>query len=392
MQTILIIEPDNGFAQALAQELKKIGPTTISTVPTLPEGCLILSQRQQSLVFMPVGEDTATLVRALRALQPGVPIILTLGEETAVSPAITSQIQGMLTHKNLKSYLPQLLAQTPAFVPVRAADPAKPPAASPTPPPLPTTSSKQPIRPADIQHLFDRVELGELVQTIILSQGETVIASHGRHKPALQKLFISQIGADWNGRYSARLQFHPTPNGNVQLYARALSDGYLLTLVAMPEASLRELRMRGEALTAVIQQLLDGRQPETLDTIQFSPSQPGQREKRISYNIAWQPQKPLRPDLQIPLRRALQRLAHENACVLTYVTAAPELIHLHINCPATRGSDWVAYLLKNGSEAIIQKEYHLDEPLWATGFYAAESAKPLSDNELRLLLEKRELL
>ena len=389
MQTILIIEPDNGFAQALAQELKKIGPATISTVPTIPEGCLILSQRPQSLVFMPVSDDTATLVRALRALQPGVPIILTMGEETAVSPAVTNQVQGTLSHKNLKSHLPRLLDQAPAFVPTHDASRAKPHAPSPAPPPK--ISSKQPIRPADVQHLFDRVELGELVQTIILSPANTILASRGRHKPAIQKIFVAQIGADWNGRYAARLQFQPTPSGDAQLYARALSDGYLLTLVATPEASLRELRMRGEALTAVIQQLLDGQQPDTLAPIQFSTGQPDQREKRISYNIAWQPQKPLRPDLQIPLRRALQRLAHENACVLTYVTADPELIHLHINCPAARGSDWIAYLLKNGSEEIIQKEYHLDEPLWATGFYAAESAKPLSDNELRLLLEKREL-
>lgn len=379
MQTILIIEPDNGFAQALAQELKKIGPATISTVPTIPEGCLILSQRPQSLVFMPISDDTAMLVRALRALQPGVPIILTMGEETAVSPTVTHQIQGTLTRQSFKIHLPHLLTQALA------------PAV--TPPPLPAaTPTAQPVTPADIQHLFDRVELGDLVQTIILSQTDKLVASRGRHKPAMQKIFVSQMGADWNGRFSTRLQFHPTPSGDVQLYTRTLSENYFLTLVATPEASLRELRMRGEGLTAVIQQLLSGQQPDPVPSGQFSRSQPSQREKRISYNIAWQPHNPLPPTLQIPLRRALHRLAHENACILTYVTADPKLIHLHINCPATRGSDWVAYLLKNGSEEIIQKEYkEAANPLWATGYYAAESAKPLSDNELRLLLEKREL-
>lgn len=350
-----------------------LGPATISTVPTLPEGCLILSQRPQGLVFMPVGDDTAMLVRALRALQPGVPIILTMREETAVSPAITRDVQGTLAHHNLKSHLPRLLAQAQA----PAAAPSPAPAA---PPPVPPN---RPVAAADFQQLFDRIDLGAGVQTIILSQAETILASRGRHKPAIQKILVAEMGAGWNGRYTARLQFHPTPSGDLQLYAHTLSHGYLLTLVATPEASLRELRMRGEGLTAVIQQLLHGHQPTP---IPFSDTP---QQKRISYNIAWQPHKPLTPDLQIPLRRALHRLAHENACVLTYVTANPELIHLHINCPATRGSDWVAYLLKNGSEEIIQKEYkNLPQPLWATGYYAAESAKPLTDNELRLLLEK----
>lgn len=382
MQTILIIEPDNPFAQTLAQELKKIGPATISTVPTIPEGCLILSQRPQSLVFMPITHDVDTLVRAVRALQPGVPIVLTQAAETAVSPTTTSQVQGILAHSHLKQQLPSLVNQALAL-------PAPPPPPLPPPPAI----TEPWLQPLDVAQLFERMELGDLVQTVILSQNGTLIASHGQHDAAAQTTFAAQSGQAWNNRYTARLQFAPGAKGygQVLLYGRSLPDGYLLTLVAAPETSLRELRLRGEGLTAVIHQLLDGQQPEIAAPPAFDPHQPGQREKRVSYNIAWQPQKPLRPDLQIPLRRTLRRLAHENACILTYVAADPELIHLHINCPASRGSDWVAYLLKNGSEAIIQKEYHVAEPLWETGYYAAESAKPLNNNELRLLLEKREL-
>jgi REP element-mobilizing transposase RayT len=87
------------------------------------------------------------------------------------------------------------------------------------------------------------------------------------------------------------------------------------------------------------------------------------------------------------LRRALERLAAANACVLTHTLVRPELVHLVVTCPPGRDSAWAAYLFKNGSEQVIQQQFGVAATLWDKGFYAVESADPLATAELNIFLE-----
>ena len=112
------------------------------------------------------------------------------------------------------------------------------------------------------------------------------------------------------------------------------------------------------------------------------------RQKNHSFAIVWRPLKKLPPALEIPLRRALERLAATNGCGLQQVTVQSELIHLVVTCPPGRDSAWAAYLFKNGSEEIIQQEYSVNASLWETGYYATESEQPLSEAELNLFLQR----
>ncbi|MEM7115525.1 MAG: hypothetical protein AAF614_24000 [Chloroflexota bacterium] len=377
MHTFLVIEPDNQFARALARTLKQLGPVTISTVATMREGCLILAQRTQDLIFMPVGEEAPALLRALRALQANVPIILTLPTiNTPVLPMLIKQVQGILPQQEIEQKVPLLLNQI--FAPNEAT------LATPQPNQAPVTSPSQ-IDKRALRQILTTMDLGRLIESVIVADGERILVSHGEHTGLELGRLAQQASRDWDEAHTARLQFMGLRPGkrDVTLYSTRLPSEHLLTLVASAEASLSELRLKAEGLTAVLASTLIGNPTPTAEPL----STPLSGQNRTTYNIAWRPRKHLPETYQIPLRRAIQRLAHENACILTTISIDPELVHLNINCPSSRGSDWIAFLLKNGSDEIIMKEFSLNESLWETGYYATESTKPLSENELNLFLE-----
>jgi hypothetical protein len=183
-----------------------------------------------------------------------------------------------------------------------------------------------------------------------------------------------------------QIQFAPLPSrpDDGLLYTRVVTEEYLLTLLAMPETPLRELRLRSERLAAALLEALLGRvnvdgEQMTVDT--------GLLGKRRSFAMVWRPLRPLSPALLIPIRRVFERLAATNACVLMHNDVQPDLVHLVLLCPPDKDSLWASYLFKNGSENIIQQEYGVRTSLWETGYYAAETPEPLSVAELNLFLE-----
>jgi hypothetical protein len=173
--------------------------------------------------------------------------------------------------------------------------------------------------------------------------------------------------------------------GDLLLYSRAVTDEYLLTLVALPETPLRELRQQARTVTAQLELVLQGK---TLQDAQAETTAAAPNGQRISYAIVWRPIRPIPKSLHIPLRRAIERLAMANACTLSYTSVHERLIHLVVTCPPGYDSTWAAYLFKNGSEDTIQREYGVAASLWDTGFYAIESTDPLSEAELNLFLER----
>ncbi|MCA9971815.1 MAG: hypothetical protein KC425_16435, partial [Anaerolineales bacterium] len=162
-----------------------------------------------------------------------------------------------------------------------------------------------------------------------------------------------------------------------------VADGYLLTLAALPETPLREVRLRARQLTESLAEALRGGPGAGGIGVQIDTGLLGRRK---SYALVWRPVRPLPKSLHVPLRRALERLALANACVITFIQVQAELVHMIVLCPPENDSSWAAYLFKRGAESMIQQEFGVSATLWENGYYAAESTEPLSAAELKVFL------
>jgi REP element-mobilizing transposase RayT len=87
------------------------------------------------------------------------------------------------------------------------------------------------------------------------------------------------------------------------------------------------------------------------------------------------------------LRRALERIAKANACLLPHFDVTNQYVHLVVNCPPGRNSTWAAHLFKNGSERELQTQFQVRTSFWSPGHYAITSADPLSPAELDLFMQ-----
>jgi hypothetical protein len=183
----------------------------------------------------------------------------------------------------------------------------------------------------------------------------------------------------------SRLQFiHlPARAGDLLLFTHVVADDFLVTLVALPEAPLTEVRQQARRMAKKLTAVIEGR---VLAHTGLLGNGFG-LGKRPSYVIVWRSVESLPSQLHIPLRRAIGRLAVANACVLTHVQVQADLVQLVVTVPPGRDAAWAAYMFKNGSEQTIHQEFKMHESLWETGFYATESAEPLAEAELNLFLD-----
>jgi hypothetical protein len=367
---ILLLESDKTFADDLVEALHRLGTFTISTAPTLKEACLLLIQQPQDLAFIPVSEGEKT-VRSLRAVQPDLPLILlTPTADFTVPPTYSGKVQAVLIKPLLAIDLPIVLQQI-AGQPIVVEESM---ALEEEKPPLDTTA---------IRTALHKVNLGRLIQAAILAQGTSLLAHWGDVNESEAATVAWYVGEGWTeDTPKARVQFMhlPARAGAILLYTRRVTERHLLTLIAAPEAPLSELRLHADDLAAVLAGAMPGKASREGSVTGMN--------NRKSYAIIWRPVRPLPTSLHIPLRRAIERLAMANACVLTYITVQAELVHLVVNCPPDRDNVWLAYLFKNGSEENIQEQYGVSATLWDTGFYATESADPLSEAELNIFLER----
>ena len=226
--------------------------------------------------------------------------------------------------------------------------------------------------------------MGRLVQTAVFAHGTSLLGYWGQLKDAEATTVAQHVGEEWGpGAHQSQLQFiHlPTRSGDLLLYSRCVEATYLLTLVALPETPVSQLRQRADRLAGVLQDVLRGK-PAPIEADEAEAA------GRHTYAIVWRPTDALPQALFIPLRRIIERLAEANGCILTHIEVRSELVHLVVNCPPGRNSSWAAYLFKTGTTEAIQREYGISLTLWETGFYAAETADPLSDAELNLFLER----
>lgn len=377
---ILIVDADETFARHLTNGLSKLDAFIISVAATLQEASNVLSRDVQDLAFIPVAKD-ARAVHTLRALQPGLRLILTKPTtQYKVPDAFSGKVQGVLIKPlleiDLETVLQSALTQ-PVLMEASRFNNNRLPAYAEMEPLLDT---------AVIISMLQQANLGRLVHTAVFSRGRTLLAFWGELDEAEAATIALQAGRDWEDvPNTVQIQFSPLPPRfeELMLYTRIVTENYLLTLVALPETPLREVRLRINRLSISLSEVLQDRISSRTSQIAIDTGLLG---KRKSYAIVWRPVRPLPRSLHIPLRRALERIAIVNACVITHISVQAELIHLVVLCPPARDSGWAAYLFKNGSEATIQQEFGVDVRLWETGFYTSESTDPLTEAELSIFL------
>ncbi|MCB9443984.1 MAG: hypothetical protein H6669_07085 [Ardenticatenaceae bacterium] len=376
IENILVVEADQSFAQKLTQALKKAGPYNVVTAQDVKEASLLLRRQRRDLAFIPLVEGDE-VVRNLRQVQADLRLILVMPTANlAVPDAYAGKVQAVLLKSHVNTDLPTVLksaARQPMVIEENG---------------VPQTGQLPDLETAVLLSALQQANLGKLIQTVIFAH-ETNLLAHWGELNITQAATVALVaGEKWQAEPdSTVIQFiHLAARaGDLLLYSRAVADKFLLTLVALPETPIRELRQQAKIIAANLEKVLQGK---TLLDVRAETSAAAPNGHQNTYAIVWRPIRPIPKSLHIPLRRAIERLATANACTLGFTGVHEKLIHLVVTCPPGKDSTWAAYLFKNGSEDTIQREYGVAASLWDTGFYAVESLEPLSEAELNLFLER----
>lgn len=382
MKRILIVEPDEHFATRLFQALVDVGDFSVSSTPTMREACLVIAQEPHDLAFVPVEQGTS-LIRSLRSLQRDlrlVAVVPTSGFE--LPPAFRAVVQGTLIRTRVGSDVKPVLER--AF---GAKLQPKPPDDLP-----PVERDDDATGELTLLETLQSVPLEDEVLTALLSQEEDVLA-HGGTLNEEQALAIAhRLAETWEPVHSAQIQFIRLPSraSDLLLYTRPVGGRYLLTLAARPNTLVGKLRRQANVIANRVGRMVNGDPAGYADRSPTIVAGQTGREmgEQTSYAIVWRPREPLSEMLHIPLRRALERIAETNACVLTHLDVDEDLVHVVAACPPGRSSAWAAHLFKKGAEAEIQKQFGMEANLWEKGYHATESSDPLEQKELNLFLRR----
>ncbi len=375
---VLILDADEAFARQLVAELAQVDTYSTIIAPNLDAARRVLNRKYQDIAFLSVTMTDEEAITVLRTLQPDLRLILTVPtSQYRILDAVANRMQGILIKPLLQMDLRpvmQAALRQPVWVKGAAGKNGMP------------VKHKE-LDTAVLVSILQRANLGHLVQGVVFSQGRTPLAHWGDMTEKVVAGVAQQAGGNTGqDRGPVQIQFAPLPSraDDVLLYTRVVTEDYLLTLLAVPETPLRELRLRAEKLSGSLLEALLGRVHVDEENMVIDTGLLG---KRRSFAIVWRPLRPLPPSLIIPMRRVFERLAAANACVLAHNDVKSDLVHLVVLCPPGKDSLWASYLFKNGSENIIQQEYGVHTSLWETGYYATETTEPLSAAELNLFLE-----
>ena len=379
IEHILILEDDRSFANELIQALNKIRAFTITIAPTVKDACFYLVQSKQDVAFIPVQEG-AKIIRSLRAVQPDLRLILVTPKANVEIPqTYAGRVQGVL----IKSLLDVELVSVLRNVLVQPMIDNEETAVSSSP----STQQKENL----IESTLQQTSLGRLIHTAVFIHNQSLLGHWGDLTESEAATVALQVGSEWDEHQGdSRIQFMhiPARAGDMLLYTQEVNElRDLVTLVAVAETPISELRHQAHRMARKLQKALSGDRPPQTSFLNGGESVDG----RTSYAIAWRPTEPLPSSIHIPIRRAMERIAITNACILTHCHVQTDIVHLVVNCPVGKESAWAAYLFKHGAEEAIQIEYGVVAHLWETGFYAVESTNPLSEKELNLFLENHPL-
>jgi len=382
MKRILIVEPDEQFATRLFQALVDVGDFSVSSTPAMREACLVIAQEPHDLAFVPVEQGTS-LIRSLRSLQRDLRLVAVVpAADSDLPTAFRPVVQGTLARTRVGSDVKIVLERAfgAKLQPKETVD-------------LPSAvTDNEPAGELTLLESLQSVPLEDEVLTALLSQQAELLAHGGTLNEEQASAIVRHLAETWEPSHTAQIQFVrlPSRTSDLLIYTCPVGDRHLLTLAARPNTLVGKLRRQANAIAGEVRRLVNGDpsgEPDRSATVA--------RERRgrdmveqTSYAIVWRPQEPLNEMLHIPLRRALERIAETNACVLTHLDVDEDLIHVVVACPPGRTSAWAAHLFKQGAEAEIQKHFGMEAPLWEKGYHATESAEPLEQKELNLFLRR----
>jgi CheY-like chemotaxis protein len=189
VRTILIADPNTGFASFIAEALRGLGAYSVSIAASGPEAKQICTESQPDLAIVDVDLpdcQPAALVGELRGLRPGLPIIYIPYTREDVPADLT--VEGVLTKP---FFLPDLQPLLRAILGPDATLPTPAPgAASPGARPAPTAPAK-PVKlkltPESIRQAAERVQaLSHAVrdESALLSRGREVLCAAPAGGPA----------------------------------------------------------------------------------------------------------------------------------------------------------------------------------------------------------------
>ncbi len=318
----------------------------------------------------------AKIIRSLRAVQPNIRLILVMpsGDEE-IPVTYSGNVQGVLIKALVDVELETLMENVVRRPIVQMKHHT-----------AVMSDGTRSVDTANLIAVLQEAKLGRLLQTILFTQGSKLLAYWGELKENEAATVAVYVGEQWvENNTPSRLQFiHlPARAGDLLLFTHQVAEDFLVTMVALPEAPVSEVRQQARRMAKKLKAVLKG---QVLHKTGLLGNGFGAGE-RPSCVIVWRPENSLPNQLLIPLRRAINRLAAANACVLTHVQVQSDLVQIVVTVPPGRDNSWAAYLFKKGSEQTIRQEFELDGSLWETGFYATESVEPLSDAELRLFLD-----
>lgn len=375
---ILIVEPDTIFATRLAAALER-GKYQATIVRHIRDACLILVQQPHDLAFVPAQSDDG-LLRALLVLQPELPLVgIVPVPHTPLPQLQRSRLKTLLSKSRFDMELPLVLEAilqkpvSPLFLQVK-------------------TGEAQVISVVDMGRVAVLLQRAfrETGVTTAFIQNQAALAFAGEFNNEQAALIAARCQQTWSAtQMTAQMQFYRLP-GRIEemlLYTLPVGETHHLVLAASPTTPLTMLRSLSEQLRPQLTELIGQEMVVAAAPLPQTPIITQSNTNNHTFAILWRAYEPIPDFLNIPLRRALERIARANACLLTHFDVTNQYVHLVVSCPPGRNSTWAAHLFKSGSERELQTQFQVRTSFWSPGHYATTSADPLSPAELDLFMQ-----
>jgi hypothetical protein len=398
MKRILVIESDETYAQRLLTLLKITAQYGVSMVKTMREAALLLAQQPHDLALAPMS-DGDNLVRSLRAVQANLRIVLTTPRANIPPPTeLPADIQGVLL-------MPLLEVDLLGLVRDALSQEVKPTAAIIEPEGIG-------LDVALLEEILKTSSWAEPVQAVLLSYQAKRLASWGvLAKPELSAL-ASQVDHDWHLEprlpQDVQIQFWGGDAGVSNpfiVYTRPTVHGLLLSIVAVSQLTITELRLQADAVAeklaarlpspALAEAMADLHLAEEPVNAALAVAETAAKPAATfvassgkTYTTIWRTLSPLPETMLERLELIFHEIAEDNGCLIKQKLLRPDLVHLVVACPPGRNSVWLVHLLKQQSETRLAADPEQEAGLWARGYYATESSSLLSDSEIQLFLDR----
>jgi hypothetical protein len=376
---VLILEPDPAIAAHLEKTLKLHGRYQPHKAESLRAACHMLAERRYGLAIIPAVEANHR-AHSMRALQPDLPIVLTLSKKDDSQSVDLRQYQGHLSLDNLEEEMPAILIQARWEKDQRIHNSSN------------SWRGDDTFSRKGLKDLCRLIQLDGSVQQVILSKGLDFVAGGWVEDDKRAVDVVKRVNETWDGGVrSSQLQYYQIGDEDtVSLLYTRLIGGYLLTLVTSHDVSLPVIRSQSDRLTAEItRKSIDERSTDQMEhRVPSSVTIDGDKA-RISYALVIWPIEPLPRSLQRLVTKTIEQIARETNSDLKNLMVQEDRLQILVELPADRPSSWFAKKVKDGVKRKVQNKFGVSIELWASGFYASQADSPLSDTELSLLSRSR---